>query len=215
MDHQTNSPSQKITLKLTLLRHGETRANRDSLVLGTDTVPLTKIGIEQSIKAARRIAQLSISTIYCSPLLRTTQTASYVTEETGIPSIELDGLREMDSGEMEGIKMDEMRIKYPEYMQKWDLDPSTARPPGGDTMEEVHKRTWDSVLLLSEYHRNEHILAVSHLFPIQGILCNIAGMHSNNYKNFKIELGSLTTVRIEQDKKSIINISETSHLDIT
>ena len=215
MDHQTNSPSQKITLKLTLLRHGETRSNRDSLVLGTNTVPLTKIGIQQSIKAAKRIAQLSISAIYCSPFLRTTQTASYVTEETGIPAIELDGLREMDSGEMEGIKMDEMRIKYPEYMQKWDSDPSTSRPPGGDTMGEVHERTWDSVLSLSEYHRNEHILAVSHLFPIQGILCNIAGIHSNNYEKFKIELGSLTTVRIEQDKKSIINISETSHLDIT
>ena len=201
-------------MKLTLLRHGETIANRDKLVLGRSNVPLTALGVTQAIKAAEKISQLPVSAIYSSPFQRAIQTASYATHKTGIPSIALQGLREMDSGEMEGMKMDEMQIKYPEYMKKWGLDASNTRPPGGDTMAEVHQRAWDSVLNISKTHINEHVVAVTHLFPIQGILCKISKMHSNNYEQFKIELGSLTTVLIESDNYSIIKINETSHLNI-
>lgn len=200
-------------MKLTLLRHGETIANRDKLVLGRSCVPLTELGVLQADKAAHRVSQLSISAIYCSPYQRAIQTASYVTQETGLTAIPIQGLREMDSGEMEGIKMDEMQIKYPDYIEKWNINPSNTRPPGGDTMAEVHQRAWDSVLHLSRAHINDHVLAVTHLFPIQGILCKISETHSDNYERFKIELGSLTTVIIGDDGNSIININETLHLN--
>lgn len=201
-------------MKLTLLRHGETLANRERLVLGRSDVQLTNLGITQAIKAAEKVSQFPISAIYSSPFYRTIQTASYITKETGIPSIPLDGLKEMDSGKMEGMKMDEMQIKYPDYIKNWNVDASNARPPDGDTMSEVHQRAWDSVISLLESHASEHILAVTHLFPIQGILCRIHGLHTNHYKKFNIELGSLTTILITPDNYSIININDTSHLNI-
>ena len=201
-------------MKLTLLRHGETVANRDRLVLGRSNVPLTELGVLQAAKAAHKLSRLSINAIYCSPYQRAIQTASYVSEETGLTTIPIQGLREMDSGEMEGIKMDDMQLKYPDYIEKWNIDPSNTRPPGGDTMAEVHQRAWNSILDISKSHTNEHVLAVTHLFPIQGILCKISKMHSNNYEQFKIELGSLTTVLIESDNNSIIKLNETSHLNI-
>ena len=212
MVHQYRS-KQKTVMKLTLLRHGETVANRDRLVLGRSNVPLTELGVLQAAKAAHKLSRLSINAIYCSPYQRAIQTASYVSEETGLTTIPIQGLREMDSGEMEGIKMDEMHLKYPDYIEKWNIDPSNTRPPGGDTMAEVHQRAWNSVIHLSRSHIHDHVLAVTHLFPIQGILCKISETHSDNYEHFKIDLGSLTTVVIEPDDNSIININETSHLN--
>lgn len=197
---------------LTLVRHGETKANKEGLVLGTSDVPLTDSGKIQAEAAARRAATFHPKAVYCSPYFRAVESANYVQILTGLSPIGVGDLRETNSGDMDGMKASRMKELYPEYMAQWRNDASTTEPPGGETLGEVHERAWRALLKIAEEHTSEPII-VAHLFPIQGIICRTLGLHSNQYNRIKVDLGSLSNVQIKGEKGIVLGINDTNHLN--
>ena len=137
---------------LTLVRHGETKANKEGLVLGISDVPLTDLGKIQAEAAANKAAMFHPKAVYYSPYPRAVESANYVQILTGLSPIRVEDLREMNSGDgdMEGIKASRMEELYPEYMAQWRNDASTTRPPRGETLGEVHDRAWSCLLYTSD-----------------------------------------------------------------
>lgn len=58
-----------------MLRHGQSEWNRLNLFTGWVDIPLSKGGIEESLKAGKRIAHLPIDVIFVSSLIRAQMTA--------------------------------------------------------------------------------------------------------------------------------------------
>ena len=200
-------------MQIILVRHGETIANKAQLVLGTSDVPLTEVGRNQAKAAAQKISSMETSPtiLFSSPYRRAKETAGYISNVTGLNPIFIDGLKEMNSGEMEGIKASEMNDKYPEYMKRWRRDHSTARPPGGETLGEVHSRAWKSILKIFDEYNESLVVVVAHLFPIQGILCNVLGMKSNNFEKLVIDLGSLSSIEIQHNSYRLLRMNHMPH----
>ncbi|MDE0744277.1 MAG: histidine phosphatase family protein [SAR202 cluster bacterium] len=197
-------------MQIILVRHGETMANKAQLVLGTSDVPLTELGRGQAKAAAQKISLMepSPTILFSSPYQRAKETAGYISNVIGLNPIFIDGLKEMNSGEMEGIKASEMDDKYPEYMKNWRRDHSTARPPGGETLEEVHSRAWKSILNIFNEYDEPLVVVVAHLFPIQGILCNVLGIKSNNFEKLVIDLGSLSSIEIQSHSYRLLRMND-------
>ena len=185
-------------------------ANKTQLVLGTSDVPLTELGRDQAKAAAQKISLMEPSPtfLFSSPYQRAKETAGYISNVIGLEPIFMDGLKEMNSGEMEGIKASEMDDKYPEYMKNWRRDHSTARPPGGETLEEVHSRAWKSILNIFNEYDEPVVVVVAHLFPIQGILCNVLGIKSNNFEKLVIDLGSLSSIEIQSHSYRLLRMND-------
>lgn len=197
-------------MQIILVRHGETMANKAQLVLGTSDVPLTELGRDQAKAAAQKISLMepSPTILFSSPYQRAKETAGYISNVIGPNPIFIDGLKEMNSGEMEGIKASEMDDKYPEYMKNWRRDHSTARPPGGETLKEVHSRAWKSILNIFNEYDEPVVVVVAHLFPIQGILCNVLGIKSNNFEKLVIDLGSLSSIEIQSHSYRLLRMND-------
>ena len=197
-------------MQIILVRHGETMANKAQLVLGTSDVPLTELGRDQAKAAAQKISLMEPSPtfLFSSPYQRAKETAGYISNVIGLEPIFMDGLKEMNSGEMEGIKASEMDDKYPEYMKNWRRDHSTARPPGGETLKEVHSRAWKSILNIFNEYDEPVVVVVAHLFPIQGILCNVLGIKSNNFEKLVIDLGSLSSIEIQSHSYRLLRMND-------
>ena len=197
-------------MQIILVRHGETMANKAQLVLGTSDVPLTELGRGQAKAAAQKISLMepSPTILFSSPYQRAKETAGYISNVIGLNPIFIDGLKEMNSGEMEGIKASEMDDKYPEYMKNWRRDHSTARPPGGETLEEVHSRAWKSILNIFNEYDEPLVVVVAHLFPIQGILCNVLGIKSNNFEKLVIDLGSLSSIELQSHSYRLLRMND-------
>jgi broad specificity phosphatase PhoE len=70
-------------LLLYLVRHGETESNRAGLALGRADVPLNDRGLDQVKRLGEALAQERFAAIYCSPLMRTRQTATRSWNTTG------------------------------------------------------------------------------------------------------------------------------------
>ena len=202
-------------MQIILVRHGETMANKTQLVLGTSDVPLTELGRDQAKAAAQKISLMepSPTILFSSPYQRAKETAGYISNVIGLNPIFIDGLKEMNSGEMEGIKASEMDDKYPEYMKNWRRDHSTARPPGGETLEEVHSRAWKSILNIFNEYDESLVVVVAHLFPIQGILCNVLGIKSNNFEKLVIDLGSLSYIEIQSNSYRLLRMNDICPID--
>ena len=202
-------------MQIILVRHGETMANKAQLVLGTSDVPLTELGRGQAKAAAKKISLMepSPTILFSSPYQRAKETAGYISNVIGLNPIFIDGLKEMHSGEMEGIKASEMDDKYPEYMKNWRRDHSTARPPGGETLEEVHSRAWKSILNIFNEYDESLVVVVAHLFPIQGILCNVLGIKSNNFEKLVIDLGSLSYIEIQSNSYRLLRMNDICPID--
>jgi broad specificity phosphatase PhoE len=197
-------------MQIILVRHGETMANKAQLVLGTSDVPLTELGRGQAKAAAQKISLMepSPTILFSSPYQRAKETAGYISNVIGLNPIFIDGLKEMNFGEMEGIKASKMVDKYPEYMKNWRRDHSTARPPGGETLEEVHSRAWKSILNIFNEYDEPLVVVVAHLFPIQGILCNVLGIKSNNFEKLVIDLGSLSSIEIQSHSYRLLKMND-------
>ena len=201
-----------MTTTVSLLRHGETMANREGLVLGTSDAPLTKVGRFQATMAAKTIAGFKTDALFSSPYNRAKETASYIQTVTDLSPVFLDDLREMNSGEMEGSDASRMKELYPSYLSQWKKDPANTRPPGGETLGEVHERAWNACQWVSKKNPNNHVVIVSHLFPIQGIICRSLGLNSAHYSKIKLDLGSISKIIFEDNDAFVVNINDTCHL---
>ncbi|MFD3705498.1 histidine phosphatase family protein [Nocardia sp. NPDC058658] len=126
--------------KLILVRHGETEGNvakiLDTKVPG---LPLTERGVAQA-KAFGAGLERAPQVLVSSDALRARQTASYIEEATGTQALVLDGLYEVQLGDLDGRSDEEAHELFQQIYRGWhhgDLEFST---PGGETGHEVLAR---------------------------------------------------------------------------
>lgn len=120
------------SVRLWLVRHGETEWARDGRHTGRTDVGLTDRGREQAVALRERLARERFAAIRCSPLRRARDTL-----ELAIPGAEAaldDDLMERDYGSAEGRTTAELREEQPGWTS-W-----TTETPGAETIDEVGAR---------------------------------------------------------------------------
>ena len=123
-------------MRLILVRHGETEWNRGGRFQGQSSVGLNQRGLAQARQTADALVPMKPSVLYSSPLPRTLSTAQEISRKLSLPVAPLEGIKEVNLGELEGITGEEMRSRYPQIYSAWREDPSDMDsppppPPGG------------------------------------------------------------------------------------
>lgn len=88
------------------VRHGETDWNKARIIMGQADIHLNETGIQQAHALAQNIADLKISHIVSSPLMRAQQTAQIIAGVLKKPIIMIDELQEAHAGPMQGRRKD-------------------------------------------------------------------------------------------------------------
>lgn len=147
---------------LTLVRHGQTRANLDGVWHGSINTPLTDHGHLQAAAVARHIEanHRPVRHVYASPLDRAHHTALAIADPLGLtPAIEPD-LAEYHLGDWEGLSFKELHEEK-QLFQNMRIDPHFA-PHGGETPLEVGLRLAGALRRIAERHPGERVVVVSH-----------------------------------------------------
>lgn len=135
--------------KLILVRHGETEGNV-AKVLDTRLpgLPLTERGVAQAKSFG---ASLSVPPrrLFSSPALRARQTAGHIESVTGVPAEVLDGVYEVQVGDLEGASSDAAHRHFQEVYRRWHHGELDVRIPGGESGRDV----LDRYLLVLEHLR--------------------------------------------------------------
>ena len=120
---------------LYFVRHGESRANVETVFTGQTDVPLSDRGMRQAEELKERLLSLRPDAFFSSDLLRAVQTVTPTAEALGLAVRPEKGLREIDGGLWEGKHIGEIARAYPEDYARWTENIGLARCTGGESLE--------------------------------------------------------------------------------
>jgi broad specificity phosphatase PhoE len=116
---------------------------------------------------AAALATVPLEAVYTSPLARARTTAEAVAREHGLAPIEVDGLREIELGDVEGLAFDE----FPPELQRELLSrPLSVRFPGGETYGELRGRVCRALADVVAAHHDRTVAVVTHAGSIRAAL---------------------------------------------
>ena len=199
-------------MNLILVRHGETEFNRQRLILGRGPEPLNATGQAQALAAAVAVSRNAPFVLYSSPIVRTIQTAEAIASECSVAFAPMTGLEEIDAGDLEGLTGSQLQEQYPDVMRGWRNDPASAKMPNGESLSDVQNRTWAVINDIAQRHEDDTVVVVTHNFPIQAILCKALGMPLNNFRQLRVDLGSITQMDVRDSVFTMLSMNETWHL---
>jgi phosphoserine phosphatase len=205
-----SSPHGK-TVKLILIRHGETSWNQEGRVQGQSDIELSDVGFKQCQRLALSMQDIQIQAIYSSPLKRTCQTARIINEIHNVPIYPEPRLREMDQGDFEGLTIQELKACENEFLQRWIQDPAAVTMPNGESLAGLQDRAWSAVADI--LGKTENALIVSHNFTIAAILCKIKDISLSQFRKVCVGTASKTVVSFQNGSASIDVLNDRTHLD--
>ena len=127
--------------RISVLRHGMTEANEKGVYIGSTDLPLSDKGAAELAARADEHDYPRVHRVYSSPLRRCTETAEILFPDTELCTV--DDLRELNFGEFENKSIDEL-AKRKDY-NDWLRGGKDARPPKGESLEEMTARTYKAV----------------------------------------------------------------------
>jgi probable phosphoglycerate mutase len=195
-----------------LLRHGQTLMSVQKRYAGRSDAPLTDLGVQQAVAAAKRLASAGIGLIVTSPLLRTVQTAQEVAATTGAPMVTDDGFRETDFGAWEGRTFAEVRERWPAELTAWLADPKLS-PPGGENFAEVSERVTGALHRVLAGREGQAILIVSHVTPIKTLVAAALLAPPAALYRMHLDIAALSEIDWYADGPAVLrSFNDTSYL---
>jgi len=166
-----------------LIRHGATELSAEDRFAGSVDVLLSSAGREQARLLGSRLAGQPITAIYASPMKRTVATAELVAEPHGLPVATVDAVREIAHGRWEGKTRADVEREWCDEYERWEHDPYTFAPVGGESGLQVTARALPALMQLVETHRGAHFAVVSHKATIRLLLCSLLAFDPRRYRD--------------------------------
>lgn len=135
-------------MKIYIIRHGETSANKEGRLQGWSDDPLNEFGIELAEQTGKGMKGILFDAAFSSPLIRARETAEIVLRESGnegVPIKEDDRIKEicMGTGERKKFRPGECEVD-PQYVKCFLSNPIDFEGfPEGESIRTVCERTQD------------------------------------------------------------------------
>jgi broad specificity phosphatase PhoE len=169
--------------RLFLVRHGATTLSAEDRFAGSTDVPLSEEGRRQAAALSERLRPAPIAAVYCSPMRRTIETASILAEPHRVDPVTRPGLREIDHGHWEGLTRHDVETRYHDEYLRWEEDPFTVAPAGGECGVDVMARALPVIRAIVESHEGQQILVVSHKATIRLVISSLLGFDARGYRD--------------------------------
>jgi len=140
---------------------------------------LTSTGRQQAARLAERLAVQDdrIGQVVCSPLRRARQTAEIVVARLGLPAAaELDELRELNVGSLDGRSDPQAWAAYDAVLAAWTAGQGRARFPGGEDYAELCARLRHAMVTVASRPGHRISLIVAHGASLRAALPALTGV---------------------------------------
>jgi probable phosphoglycerate mutase len=175
--------SVNMSLKIYLLRHGETEYSQRGAYCGAMDPELTAEGRQMAQAFADAYSSESWADVYVSPMKRTIATAKPLCDALGLPMQIRDGLKEIGYGQWEGREQDDVCQHHEQDYIRWLTEPAWNPPTGGETAVQVGSRALPVITEIESKYKQGNVLIVSHKATIRIILCSLMGIDIGRYRD--------------------------------
>lgn len=199
-------------MRIILVRHGQTDANKEGRFQGASDAPLNNLGLSQAEALARRLSSEPLDAVYSSPQARAMHTASPIARTHSLAIDTVQDLRELDIGELDGLHGPDLKERYPHILEQWRANVGALTMPGGESIVGLQKRAWNAILHIRDNHPEGTVVAVSHNFAIQSILLKALGMDLRNFQRIRQDLAAITELDFTNGEPVLRSLNDRCHL---
>ena len=204
------------SLRLILVRHGETVGNSSIRYYGRTDLALSDLGRAQMCAAVgwlqTKFGCNYFEPVFTSPLARATESVRLIAGSSVTP-VQIAEFVEVDFGLFEGLTAQEISERYPDEFQQWNRDRLALdyTYPGGESRTaftgRVNRGIDRMLALLNDLPQKRDALLVAHRGVIRTITQRLAGVAP------QIEIGSIQLLRMNSVGEWQIEILDlTEHL---
>ncbi|HEY6065130.1 MAG TPA: histidine phosphatase family protein [Thermoanaerobaculia bacterium] len=172
-----------MTTRISLVRHGATVVGGEDRFAGETDVPLSETGREQARALGARLAAERLDAVYASPLGRAVETARLIAAPHHREVVTRRELSEIAHGHWEGKTRAEVETLYPLEYSRWESDPFSFAPEGGETGLAVTARALPALLEIVASHPEGSVLVVSHKATIRLLISALLGFDPRSYRD--------------------------------
>ena len=201
--------------ELLLIRHGQAVHNLEGRWEGWGAAQLTEDGERQAHAVARRLKSWSppLVHLYTSPLLRARQTADPIARRLGTMPTALDGLREIDFGQVSGLTMNGFRETMPEVYSQWqDRSDLTFQFPGGEQRLGFFRRVGRVLEEIVARHPGEPVVVVTHGGTLRAGLAHLFPETMGDWWAYGLGNASLSHLRLGAGAPELLALNDCRHL---
>jgi probable phosphoglycerate mutase len=200
------------SLKLILVRHGETFWNEEKRVQGGDSdIELNDTGQRQAQRLAFFLKEEPIAAILSSPLRRARETAEAIAGYHHLP-VQIDPrLRELKVGQLEGLLLSDCGTTFSHYLMQWWQGSEAARLPQGESLVELQQRVWSVVRELLGRYKDETVVVVSHYFVTLVIILTALDLPLAQFIKFRVDPASISVLEFRDFGARLLTFNDTSY----
>ena len=202
-----------MSLRLLLLRHGETAWNRERRYQGWTDSPLSAEGLVQAEAAARELKEHAFAAVYASPLQRARDTAVAIAAPHGL-AVETDpAFIELGFGQWEGLTLDEARAGFPALYDGWAKTPHLVSPPGGESLVQARERVLAGLERLRAGHPDAIVCLVAHGIPVRMLILEALGLGLERIWSLHSAPTGISELEFRDDWTALHRMNTLVHLD--
>lgn len=201
---------------LILMRHGHVEGIHPERFRGRAELPLSALGESQARALAQRLAaHFSPVALYTSPMARSIATGAPIAQALGLPSVVLDGLRDLDYGQWQGMTHEDVSQRSPELYNSWYRTPHLLRFPDGESLQDLVARTADGLREILKRHpsKSDVVLLIGHDSVNRALLLQLLDQPLSAYWRVAQSPCCINNIEIHGGKVTIRCINDTAHLD--
>lgn len=200
--------------RLIIIRHAEAEGNSKRHFQGWTDGKLTEKGHIQAKRVAERLRDTNVDVLYSSSLARTLQTAAYISEIKNLPVIRTDKLKEINGGDWENVRWDELPVRWPKQYDTWENRPHLHIMPNGESMEQFQLRLIEEIKLIIDANRGKNICIVTHGTAIKALMCHFRSCSLEEMFNIQwCDNTGVTVIDYENDAFTVVLDGDSSHLN--
>lgn len=199
---------------LILIRHGESEANRQGIFAGQIDPDLQNKGIKQAELTAKYIIDnYKVDRIYSSDLQRAYKTAMCLAEELDLEVTKDKNLREIDAGQWEGMKFDDLVLSYADEYSMWLNHIGHSGCTGGETVKQLGDRIMSALTKIAQENDGKTVAIATHATPIRVAQSIIESGTTEEMENIPwVSNASVTVFEYNNNVWKIIAVSKDEHL---
>lgn len=203
--------------RLVLIRHGESRATIERRLSSARTCTgLTDFGRRQAEALRHRLIaghDVQATALYSSSYSRALETAQIIAPALGSLPISVDaGWGEHDPGpDCDGLTFQDFVALHGE--PNWDADPKSVTFPGGETVDDFHRRIISSLRRTVRAHEGETVVISCHGGVIDAVLRHTLQMKQVGGFELQTLNTSITELQhIRADRWRLVRYNDAAHL---
>lgn len=197
--------------RLFVIRHGETEWNKEFRIQGFKDSPLTENGIKQTELLSKYLKfkyfnqnnkSFNINYAYSSDLGRAIQTTEILKKSLNFNYEKRSELREKNFGIFEGLTLNEIIEKYPEYKDDFfqKVHSYNFKIPNGESNKDLMERVIGFIyLVFDQVNNNENVLFITHGGVVESIFKYIFDIKEMNLRKYSLNNCSINIFEVRRD----------------